>query len=317
MSENTVTKSNNTENSLLVLGVLVLIFHNFMVAIPISVQMYVLLTLVFVIGVPHGALDYLVDEQNEKMSKNIFSIRKFVLNYMMKLCAFGLFWILPWLAFSLFIVLSAYHFGETDMSVKMKPNKSSTPLYLAYGFMILGFLLLNHLTEMTALIPIIDTFLRNNAWYADAQRFRSIILVVLFMVFNLTFFWQYQQKNISTLSILQIVQFTFLMLLISFLPLLLAFTFYFALWHSLISVRNIFHYFKKINSQKTLSILGSKSILFSLLSVGSIVLLYVAAQYFIPDMNLLFALLIVLSLLTMPHLSVMHDMYRNENKITE
>jgi beta-carotene 15,15'-dioxygenase len=95
---------------------------------------------------------------------------------------------------------------------------------------------------------------------------------------------------------------------------LLAFTFYFALWHSILSVRNIFSYFKSFNSTQKFTLICSKSILFSLLALGSIVGLYFGLHYFIPDMNLLFALLIVLSVLTLPHLTVMHSMYKKHSR---
>ncbi len=300
-----------TEYVLLALGLIALVFHSYVIPMPLHIQMGILLTLVFLIGVPHGALDFLVDEQNEELVKRTFSIKKFVSVYLTRLFAFSLFWFMPWVAFSLFMVFSIYHFGETDMSSIMKPNKTSTILYVAYGSLILSVLLLSHLSEIAASIPIVGDFLNGTTFYFFLEQFSSLIISALALFFISVVYFLHRKGEIIKISFSQILQFSTLLLVISLLPLLLAFTFYFALWHSILSVRNIFSYFKDFNNSKKFTVFCNKSILFSLLALGSIVGLYFALDYFIPDMNLLFALLIVLSVLTLPHLAVMHRMYKN------
>ncbi len=300
-----------TEFVLLALGLIALVFHSYFIPMPLNIQMGILLTFVFLIGVPHGALDFLVDEQNEELVKRTFSIKKFVSVYLTRLFAFSLFWFMPWVAFSLFMVFSIYHFGETDMSSIMKPNKTSSILYIAYGSLILAVLLLSHLSEIAASIPIVGDFLNGTIFYSFLERYSSYIIIVLALFFISAVFFLHRKGEIIKISFSQILQFSTLLLVISLLPLLLAFTFYFALWHSILSVRNIFSYFKDFNNSKKFTVFCNKSILFSLLALGSIVGLYFALDYFIPDMNLLFALLIVLSVLTLPHLAVMHRMYKN------
>lgn len=300
-----------TEYVLLSLGLIALVFHSYVIPMPLHIQMGILLTFVFLIGVPHGALDFLVDEQNEELVKRTFSIKKFVSVYLTRLFAFSLFWFMPWVAFSLFMVFSIYHFGETDMSSIMKPNKTSSILYIAYGSLILAVLLLSHLSEIAASIPIVGDFLNGTTFYVFLERYSSLIIIVLGLFFISVVFFLHRKGEIIKISFPQILQFSTLLVVISLLPLLLAFTFYFALWHSILSVRNIFSYFKDFNNGKKFTVFCNKSILFSLLALGSIVGLYFALDYFIPDMNLLFALLIVLSVLTLPHLAVMHRMYKN------
>ncbi len=300
-----------TEYVLLALGLIALVFHSYLIPVPLNIQMGILLTFVFLIGVPHGALDFLVDEQNEELIKRTFSIKKFVSVYLTRLFAFSLFWFMPWVAFSLFMIFSIYHFGETDMSSIMKPNKTSTILYVAYGSLILSVLLLSHLSEIAASIPIVGDFLNGTTFYTFLERYSNLIIIVLALFFISVVFFLHRKGEIIKIRFSQILQFSTLLVVISLLPLLLAFTFYFALWHSILSVRNIFSYFKDFNNSKKFTVFCNKSILFSLLALGSIVGLYFALDYFIPDMNLLFALLIVLSVLTLPHLAVMHRMYKN------
>jgi beta-carotene 15,15'-dioxygenase len=314
MKSNIHIKKFNIEYVLLVGGLITLITHFFVFPISLDTQMIILLALVFIIGIPHGALDFLVDEQNEEVLNKTFSIKKFVTIYLFRLFIFSLLWMLPWLAFSLFIVFSIFHFGETDMSSIMKPNKSSIALYFAYGAFMLSLLLLSHVEEIQKAIPVMGNYLQDNLFYNFIQQYA--IYIVLFFAFILiaVLYWQIKKGNIITINPEKILSFIFLIFIVSALPMLLAFTFYFALWHSILSVRNIFSYFKSFNNTKKFTLICNKSILFSLLALGSIVGLYFGLHYFMPDMNLLFALLIVLSVLTLPHLTVMHGMYKNHSR---
>jgi beta-carotene 15,15'-dioxygenase len=314
MKSNRYTKQFNIEYVLLIVGLATIAIHFFVFAISLDAQMIILLSLVFLVGVPHGALDFLVDEQNDEVVNKTFSIKKFVAIYLFRLFIFSLLWMLPWLAFSLFIIFSIFHFGETDMSSIMKPNKSSIALYIAYGAFILSLLLLTHVKEIEAAVPIIGTYLQGSFFYDFIQKYTYLIVAVFAATFVTILLWQRRKNNIVKIDIWKIVQFGFLIFIISTLPMLLAFTFYFALWHSILSVRNIFSYFKSFNNAKKFVLICNKSILFSLLALGSIIGLYFGLHYFIPDMNLLFALLIVLSVLTLPHLTVMHSMYKNYSR---
>ncbi len=299
---------------LLLIGYITILYHYYISEISSNVQMMVLLSLVFTVGVPHGALDFLVDEQNETMQNNVFSMKKFLVTYLTRLFIFALFWFLPWLAFSIFIIFSIFHFGETDMNKFIKPNKSAVLVYFAYGTFILSVLFLSHIPEIKNSLPQLDTFLKENNIFNFLQNNSNLMIAFFCLLFISAVFWQYKKRNIQTVSFKQVLQFTCLIIILKYLPLTLAFTFYFALWHSILSVRNIFNYFKEFNNSKNFTVICNKSLLFSLLALGGIFILYYILKLYIPNMNLLFALLIMLSVLTLPHLSVMHGMYKNYSK---
>lgn len=302
----------NTESILLILGVLLLITHYYIFPIDPKVQMVILLTLVILVGVPHGALDFLVDEQTKVALQQNFSIKKFVILYLFRLFSFALIWIFPWVAFSIFMVFSIYHFGETDMAGLLKTKKKSGILYVAYGAFILGVLLLVHLPQIKDTLPVIKNFVENSDLYLLLEANRYLIIMALGFIFIVAIVYQKSIDNIEV-SLPQLVRLIVLLAIITLLPLLMAFTFYFALWHSILSVRNIFSYFKSFNNDKKFAIICNKSILFSLLALGGMFMIFFVLNYFLPDMNMLFALLIILSVLTLPHLQVMHRMYQNLN----
>lgn len=299
---------------LLIIGCLTIFYHNYISNISTNAQMIVLLVLVFTVGVPHGALDFLVDEQNETIQNKVFSMKKFLVTYLTRLFIFSLFWFLPWFAFSIFIIFSIFHFGETDMNKFIKPNKNGVFVYFTYGTFILSVLLLSHLSEIKTSLPQVDIFLKDNNIYDSLANNSNTIISLFFFIFIAVVLWQYKKKNIETISYQQIILFISLIIILKYLPLTLAFTFYFALWHSILSVRNIFNYFREFNNSKNFTIVCNKSLLFSLLALGGIFVLYYILKIFMPDMNLLFALLIMLSVLTLPHLTVMHGMYKNYSK---
>jgi len=306
----------NTESILLILGVLLLFTHYYIFPIDPKVQMVILLTLVILVGVPHGALDFLVDEQTKVALQQNFSIKKFVILYLFRLFSFALIWIFPWVAFSIFMVFSIYHFGETDMAGLLKTKKKAGILYVAYGAFILGVLLLVHLPQIKDTLPVIKNFVENSDLYLLLEANRYLIIMALGFIFIVAIVYQKSIDNIEV-TLPQLVRLIVLLAIITLLPLLMAFTFYFALWHSILSVRNIFSYFKSFNNDKKFAIICNKSILFSLLALGGMFMIFFVLNYFLPDMNMLlnmlFALLIILSVLTLPHLQVMHRMYQNLN----
>lgn len=305
-----------TEAILLIVGCIFLGVHYYIFPIEPKTQMIALLALVFLVGVPHGALDFLVDEQNKVAVQQEFSIKKFVSLYLFRLFAFALIWIFPWVAFSIFIVFSIYHFGETDMAGMLKTKKKASILYFAYGAFILGVLLLVHLPQIKDTLPVIKEFVERSELYALVEANRYLIIMALGFIFTVAIVYQKSIDNIVVTQP-QLIRFLILLTVITLLPLLMAFAFYFALWHSILSVRNIFTYFKSFNNDKKFAIICNKSILFSVLALVGMVLLYFILNYFIPNMNMLFALLIILSVLTLPHLQVMHKMYQNSNSENE
>ena len=305
-----------TEAILLFVGGFFLGIHYYIFPIDPKTQMIVLLSLVFLVGVPHGALDFLVDEQNKEASQQKFSIKKFVSLYLLRLFLFALIWIFPWVAFSIFMVFSIYHFGETDMAGLLKTKRKAGILYVAYGAFILGVLLLVHLPQIKDTLPVIKNFVENSDLYLLLEANRYLIIMALGFIFTIAIVYQKSIDNIEV-TLPQLVRLIILLAIITLLPLLMAFTFYFALWHSILSVRNIFSYFKSFNNDKKFAVICNKSILFSVLALGGMVMLYFVLSYFLPDMNMLFALLIILSVLTLPHLQVMHRMYQNSNSKNE
>ena len=93
------------------------------------------------VGLPHGALDHLVD----KNLSNKLQLSIFILNYLLKSVLLGIIWFFaPDLALIIFIFYSAWHFGEGDFSEwKIKDVASSW----MWGMILLLSILILHSEE--------------------------------------------------------------------------------------------------------------------------------------------------------------------------
>ncbi|MFC4263249.1 Brp/Blh family beta-carotene 15,15'-dioxygenase [Ferruginibacter yonginensis] len=301
-------KKNRVEFILLLVGCCLLFFQHSIAQISNETQMMILMALVCIVGVPHGALDFLVEEQTQMETKQVFYIKKFVAKYLFRLATFACIWVFPVIAFSLFMLISIFHFGETDMALLLKTKKHGAWLYATYGSFIFGLLLLVHLPQIKANLPATMNDMYQTAVFVFVEQFRYYILGLITIIFSATLVYFYINNNLIINGI-QIIKFVLLIGILIMLPSLLAFTFYFALWHSILSIRNIFSYVTVHNNSTKLKAVVKKFILFSVAALVGMFGLYYALTMFMPDVNLLLALLLTLSVLTLPHLEVMHKMY--------
>jgi len=93
----------------------------------------------------------------------------------------------------------------------------------------------------------------------------------------------------------------------------MGFSFYFIVWHSVLSMHNIFLYLRRENLVTFFSILKQIG-LYSLLAMGGIVLIGLTGFMFLNSHTMMGYAFMGLAVLTAPHMQVMHDMY---NKMRE
>jgi len=98
---------------LLVIGFGLALLHAYF---PLSTnqQLGVLFVTLFTLGIPHGALDFYID-QNINIGADKKHGYLFLFKYLMNMLVYGLVWyFLPTIAILIFIGLTAFHFGEID-----------------------------------------------------------------------------------------------------------------------------------------------------------------------------------------------------------
>ena len=297
---------------LLSLGILLLLLHHFLFAFPIQFQMILLSVTLVLTGIPHGALDHLVAAQSNAVQSQSFTHSSFLLNYLSRMLVFGLVWyFFPLLALGVFLLLSAFHFGETDLMSFAHKNILLTLVQLFYGTCILTLLLLTHLDEVTPIVSELpDTQIRHILTITSAY---SKAIIGMNIGLLLLFAWIYHATSRQSIKTWYPILFHMLVLVpvLTGLPLLLAFTFYFGCWHSLHSLENIRQFLSKQQQQPvTISWVLKKSIPLTVIAVVFILVLVVLANYLGNTQVFLLGFFIGISILTAPHIQVMSNMYR-------
>jgi beta-carotene 15,15'-dioxygenase len=293
--------------SLLLLGQLVMGY------LPPSVQIGFFAFFILFTGIPHGAIDHLVEKETAERQQKSFNLRAFLSKYVLTMLFYAIIWFfMPSLSLLFFLLISAWHFGETD--IEKAPQK---PLWNAtrftFGCFVLSWILLFHAMEVT---PILERISQNNgnvvAVWQFFVEFKTLFLIVLAVGTGI-FFYFAEQKDALPIDKMRYSRLIAIIVLTYFLPLLPAFGLYFGGWHALCSFENIHGYLQSTKegiAQESILKTWSKTLGFTLLAVLFLVFAIWYWLRFYQTWDALPLLFIFLSLITLPHLNVMHRMSR-------
>lgn len=295
---------------LLFVGLSLLVIQHYFKIFPGQLQFILFVAGIILLGVPHGAADLLVATQNKFYRRKSFSVSKFFISYLGRLALSAIIlYFFPLTGIAVFILLASYHFGQTDLE-KLPSDRYSKHLFtIAYGLLILSTILLQHFDEVKPLyhlfysvdkIPFILNFI-------DFNRSALQIVILVFCISTVLF---YIINNIAQLKQIfpVVMQLIVLVIIIYSLPMLLGFTFYFIMWHSLSSLTNIVAYLSSSGTY-TISEITKQIIIYSLLAMGGIVIGGFAGYLLIDDKSIIIYTLLGLAVLTTPHMQVMNEMY--------
>jgi Brp/Blh family beta-carotene 15,15'-monooxygenase len=291
---------------LIALGLL-LTLANSSVVIPIQAQLYFLYTTIFVTGIPHGALDYFVASQTHLQVGNKLTLSKFLSRYLINIVIYSIIWIIsPYVGFAIFMLLTAFHFGEVDWPVRQN-TKLDALLYTLFGFLILIFIVSRHAdTALPVVVQILKLSI-NNAYVlkqATIVFYITVILLLLSLALISSFFksigWS---KQITVEFILQTIA---LLLIIYFSPLYLAFGFYFGIWHSVLSFNLIRKHLSLPNTKLGWLQMARQALPYAVAAWLGIAILVIASNWYqntviTSNLGIVF---IAISILTLPHLQV-------------
>src|SRR3989339_217421 len=252
------------------------IVHHFLFSIPDYIQWVFFSVVIIITGIPHGALDHEVAKQSSNLNNQVFSAKKFHAKYLFSMLLYGIVWyVFPTVSFYLFLLISAFHFGETDLPIDSpKVPLLGVLLQVSYGLLILFIILFVHIDTVLPIIQKINIFSPGLINYLQGQ-------------------------HIALLAISGLI-----------LPLPLCFIIYFGLWHSITSLENIRQHLSKTKKEK----LSWKSLMIQCVPLTAISLVGLFSIIFFLDLTnninlVIMGLFIGISILTLPHQEVMSKMY--------
>ncbi len=301
---------------LIIAGLILLLVQQYILPFSANTQFAVFLTGIVLLGVPHGAADLLVATQNA--GEKSFSKLKFFAVYLGRLFLFaGILWFFPLAGNILFIFFAAYHFGETDLH-KFKTNTLSGKLFVtSYGLVILSVILLNHFEDVRPIFAFFKSGTENIAIVNWIDEHRYILISICgILFFTSTFIYFLRNNDIEQKDKGQfLIRFACILVILFNIPMVLGFTFYFIVWHSVLSLKNIVQYLRTGNANPVSVIIKQISLYSFLAMVGIGLFGFGAFMYMKNNSAMAGYIFLGLAVLTAPHMEIMHNMYNRIRQI--
>ncbi len=206
------------------IGVVLILDMGFM-----SILTSIFLFLLFTVGLIHGANDYyLINRETD----NAWKLPRFLMVYLGIAALTGvLFYLDPFIALNIFILVSAYHFGEEHIHPWISSKNIAIHLQcFFYGLSVFALLFLANAPE---LVPLFGS----NGFKIDIISWNYILTLPFIVIQFILAFGNTLQGKLKWTAFF-ILQLSLALLYWVFLEmdLLLGFLFYFVLWHSVPSV---------------------------------------------------------------------------------
>ncbi|MGB1449592.1 MAG: Brp/Blh family beta-carotene 15,15'-dioxygenase [Flavobacteriaceae bacterium] len=271
------------------------------------IQALIAFSLIFSVGIIHGANDLQLIQKKTQKKSNSFFLTSLVLYIGVVLLGIGLFYGLPAFGLLFFVAFSAFHFGEQHLEAKVEPSLSpwiKMLLYTSYGAALFGLLFTLQWTEVHQVIFLISEQFVPKQW----TEYLCYIGLGGFLVTGLF------SPNLRGWLFFELLLLVFLGFLFSRASLVLGFGVYFVIWHSFPSVKDqmMFLYPKSEQARWQKYLRSSAPYwIFSLLGLAGVYFFFdVSSTAFLP---LFFSFL---AAITFPHTVVMGWLKLSEEKDT-
>ena len=211
-----------------------------------DVQIAIGFVLIFSFGIMHGANDLLLIE-NVNTKKQSFSYFQLLSYYIaMVLLVTLLFYFVAWLALILFLIVSAYHFGEQQwQALEFFSLWIRIAFQFCYGSFVLLLLFAFHNLEVQRIIFEISSHFISTDWMQYLLAFFSIMLI------GLGSYLYTKSDQIRKQLLTELFYLIVFTILFKSSSLIWGFALYFVLWHSIPSIidqiKFLYGTFSKVN----------------------------------------------------------------------
>jgi beta-carotene 15,15'-dioxygenase len=283
--------------SLQIISLLFFYFYNF----GLEIQAIISGILLCSIGVPHGSNDHLY-----RSDKTIWGIIKFLAVYLGTILFYSLvWWLSPLLALVVFFLISFHHFGQSNFENIHWWYAPS----LFWGIWILAFPILLHFNEAIQIFNQMIRFeafpnselvaLNNSIFQMKSWQSLGAFILAGIYIFSLH---RFERKSFN----LYLLQFITVSLWYVFTPLLFGFIVVFCLWHATQSLQHQSSYYQNYFK-------GSGWQFIKTMVPFSLVALFAFGLFIYYNGFNISEAFVLLSLITLPHLIVMHQLYARTN----
>ncbi|MDA7557876.1 Brp/Blh family beta-carotene 15,15'-dioxygenase [Flavobacteriaceae bacterium] len=265
--------------------------------------------LIFSFGILHGSNDLLLIHTFSKIPSRLMFLKILGLYIAIILLAVILFYFIPSIALLLFIIFSAFHFGEQHWESKQLhiPLRLRQSFYFFYGLLVLQILFVLNIEDV---ILTIDSITSHTIPETAINTILNINLVILLL---LSFLIYRRSENFRKTAPLEIFYLLIFCIIFKVSTLIWGFTIYFILWHSIPSLHDQIKFiYGNYNKTNCLNYLR-KAFPYWLVSIFGIALVY----SLIKDQRIVNAILFsFIAAITFPHALVMSKMFSTNKKRT-
>jgi Brp/Blh family beta-carotene 15,15'-monooxygenase len=264
--------------------------------------------LIFTFGILHGANDILLVKKinTEKPSNSRLKILAYYV--IVVLTGLLLFYMIPQLALLLFIIVSAYHFGEQQwQKLELHFPKWLVIIFQSfYGFVILFLLFIFHTNEVQNIILSIANISIPIPCFLLSLQISGIVFIGL----SAYFYWKLEKiRNKILLEFFYLILFAIIFRSSS---LIWGFAIYHVLWHSIPSTIDQIKFLNGSFSSKYFIAYCRSAGIFWLISITAIAIIYFTLQ----EEQLFIALFFsFLAAITFPHAVVITKMFHQKKKV--
>lgn len=272
-----------------------------------KIQYPLLGVLVLLIGLPHGATDFLLFRHLHGPELGKKMVFKFFCFYLVAVLGYLAVWfVAPLLALVIFLVISAYHFGQSNWQSLPVVSGIRPVLNVSFGAFTIGGAVLWHWDEAQNIVRqmIGDLPAWSDSTMANIQWFVMLFNIALLFGIRLS-----RQIN-QSLLLSELLKLSVLAFMFYNTPLWVGFTLYFTLWHSLSSLLDQVLFFRHQWPTFTLTNYYYQAAPYTLLAIFGLLGLMFGQSFLFPNASFLSLFLILIACMTLPHIILMEERYK-------
>lgn len=236
-------------------------------------------------------------------------MRLFYLVYLGLIGLVGFSWFLfPSFSFFLFLILSAYHFGQSQLYYITVHRPLHHLIYFTWGAFILSTMITMNYDQCLDIFASLE-WLNVRSWMSI--RYVNGVAVATGLLLGMAFLLLRVYNHISTGKIAYEAALLIVLALLSHhTEVVFTFSIYFGLWHSLRSLVMEYKSLKQAISNYTVQRFFNQVLPYSLVSISFLILIYYLGEIFNFGISPYMLFIVLISTLTVPHLIVMYNLYK-------
>jgi Brp/Blh family beta-carotene 15,15'-monooxygenase len=260
--------------------------------------------LIALIGIPHGAVDHILF-----LKKTNHSPLFFYTFYLLLILVYVAGWIIfPQLSLSFFLLLSAYHFGQSQMQYyKALPNRIRKVISTCWGITVLSSFVVIHFDQIVDLMNEQSDFNVFTALF-DYNVFLITMCISSVMLVAICIYYRHQINQLKELLYFLLIIATFL-----WQSPFIGFALFFVFNHSLEVLQSEHSFLSQVKKNFNLIEFIKDLAPFTLLSLFGMAFFYLLSAIELLELSLPLLILISISSLTLTHAVVMEVFYRRSN----